>query len=204
MLHNFRWGAGVTHTLAEPLGDAFTLHESDKQSSHSYGPIYQWVLDSLHLTHGRLRILEVGVSSMPPGSFLSWQHHVGVERVVGVDWSLYRGPVLTPNQFVQGDAYSLEMVSALKMCCPERFHLVIDDGSHHACDQQFFLKEYASLCVPDGYLVVEDVRDWGVLKTCASMENAIIVDLTWNRCDVSRSQDFEDDDSRLILCKAVS
>ena len=194
----------MAHILAEPLGEAFTLHESDKQSAHSYGPLYQWLLDSLHLTHGRLRILEIGVSAMLPGSFLSWQHHPSVERVVGVDWSLYRGTVLASNQFVQGDAYSLEMVSALKMCCPERFHLVIDDGSHRPRDQQFFLKEYASLCVPDGYMVVEDVRDWGVFQTCASMENTIIVDMTWNHCGVSRTQDFKDDDSRLILCKAVS
>ena len=189
--------------LLEPLGVEFNRHQSDKQLGHFYASLYEWLFASLRLKRKRpLRILEVGVSlSSPLGSFKVWQTHEEVSQVVGIDISPLLGDVDPPNAFIQGNAYSHEMLSELLMRYPEGFDLLIDDGSHRMLDQIFFLTEYWRLCKPGGYLVVEDVKAWETYQRALEIQGVFIVDTSWNNEGMGRVREFSEMDSRLIIRK---
>ena len=190
----------------EPLGDAFNGASTDKQRAHFYGPIYQWLLDSLSWRNPDrgLRVLEVGVSMWAPqGSFQVWQSHKNIDFAVGVDIEPYVGEVVPPHQFIQGDAYDIGFVESLVSRFSDGFDLVIDDCCHSTPSQGFFLNQYLRLCAPGGYLLIEDVGSPEVVQATLEMSDTVVIDLSWNRrhLDPERKILLSDNDSRVIIRK---
>ena len=193
-------GGGILKVLSGELGVLFDKSDSDKQESHYYGALYDWLIAALSVKHGEpLRMLEIGVSCSDEGSFHVWQRHAALGQVVGVDFEPYRGEVMPQHDVVLGDAYTDTMVDELQLRFPNGFHLIIDDGSHNAVDQRFFLDKYSCLCVSGGYLVVEDVASWQVYEALLEFDDVIIVDTSWNRRDLGNLRAFHQDDSRIIV-----
>ena len=192
----------MTH-LSEPLGILFDDFNSDKQNTHYYGAVYQWMMESLVLRCGRpLRLLEIGISlDEHQGSFQAWQSCAEIALVVGVDLLPYRGHVQDSNAVVLGDAYTCEMLENLGAAYPDGFDLIIDDGPHVVDSQLFFLREYAMLCAEGGYLVCEDVWRWEVIREVQSIPNTLILETGWNDIHAVQCESVRQLDSRLVIRK---
>ena len=137
------------------------LAETDSDKTHDfhrYGDFYDMLILSLYHQNRTipLRVLEIGASRFGVGSGHAFCMMPEVKEYVGVDIKLLIEPF--PNRkgvFIQGDAYTDEMVELLAK--HDRFNLIIDDGSHELSDWEFVLNQYSTLLTNPGALVIEDV-----------------------------------------------
>jgi hypothetical protein len=127
---------------------------------HSYGAVYEAIVNHLTNNGGVESVLEIGVQR--GGSLLLWQELCPGAKVVGVDIEnqihetvlsrLDQDGVIT----FWGDAYSPEMVTKTKACGP--FSLIIDDGPHTFKSQKKFIEQYLPLLAKGGVAVIEDIQ----------------------------------------------
>lgn len=137
---------------------AFSSVKTDKIWRHGYGEFYDFVFASLiGMGVSRVRVLEIGVSVFGEGSGHAWSRLPNIE-FVGVDIEPIKVPFSNGGRFIQGDAYSREMIEKLRSQFAP-FHLVIDDGTHTLDDQQFFFENYTALCATPSIMICEDVHN---------------------------------------------
>lgn len=128
---------------------------TDKNSEHSYVPVYERLFSPFKDTCKN--ILEVGVYY--GGSIKLWTDYFPTANVYGIDLDLSRNryfPNNTRTHIVQGDAYNPLLISKFDK---EAFDVVIDDGWHTLESMCLFTALYNRLVRPGGYLVVEDLKD---------------------------------------------
>lgn len=163
------------------IKDLLIDSNSDKQSGHRYGFIYDLLFTKVFTKKGAgLRVLEIGVSAYGDGSLGAYAESDMVQHVVGVDVEPYRGTLTDKMRFHKIDAYSKETVAYLKQI-EGTFDIIIDDGTHAHPHQEFFLEHYTDLLSADGLLVCEDVSSVKLITEQCKREDVFFMDGWGNR-----------------------
>jgi hypothetical protein len=141
------------------LEDLILNDATDKNTTHSYIPVYQELFQSKQLT--ATAVLEVGLGH--GGSIKLWNDYFPNAEIHCLDingsWGL-RCSLESPRIHIQYcHAY---MESSVQLFTPKSFDIVMDDGPHTLESLVFFAGQYSSLLKPDGILVIEDIQsiDW--------------------------------------------
>ena len=135
---------------------------TDKQTLHSYGPIYEQLLSPLKGKNAT--ILEVGVQL--GGSLLLWHDFLSDSVVIGLDNKDAIDPSIMPRMdplrcaVLFMDAYDDGTISKVKQLTPNGIDFAIDDGPHSLVSQQRFLELYLPLLNKGGTAVIEDIQDY--------------------------------------------
>jgi hypothetical protein len=176
---------GIAHELAEATDassiDAILVKRgigsfdcdggTDKQDLHSYGPVYETLLQPLMVGGESAAILEVGVQY--GGSMLLWNDLCPSAKVIGVEIENKVHPSIFDRldasrcSLLVGDAYTEAMVERVKEEAPDGLDFAIDDGPHTLESQQQFLLFYLPLLKPNGIAVIEDIQDYSWMAMLA-------------------------------------
>jgi hypothetical protein len=148
--------SGCKENRSHPDSIDWKSFDTDKATvrGHSYDRVYPVLFNRLPDIS---TIMEIGVQR--GGSLLLWKTIFPDWKVVGVD--VCDKPVSLSEskaiEFVKANAYCDETLKAL-----ERFKgqcsVVIDDGSHQTEHLCFFAKNYPTLLMDGGILIVEDIQ----------------------------------------------
>lgn len=123
----------------------------------NYNHFYNMVILLLNSAKGRpINVLEVGCSHHVEGSPKAFRLMPYVGLYVGIDRDPIQSELDHKCVFLQGEAYSDEMVDRASEHGP--YDLIIDDGSHLTEDWNFFLEKYSRLGEIPYFVVVEDMR----------------------------------------------
>jgi hypothetical protein len=144
---------------------------TDKQTIHSYGPVYEALMEPL--VGKAATILEVGVAH--GGSMMLWHELLPQGHIIGLDVINAVHPCIFPRMedsryhFLMGDAYSATALETVKTLAPSGIDFAIDDGPHTLESQCAFIHAYVPLLQDEGIAVIEDVQDFSwfdTLKMC--------------------------------------
>jgi len=133
---------------------------TDKQTWHSYGPVYQSILNPLK--HKPLNILEIGTYT--GGSLLLWQELLPVSNITTINIKDEIHPSiknkLDPHRTKSLilDAYTPEAIKEIKKYNPRKFDIIIDDGPHTHQSHIEFLNLYLPLLNNQGIAIIEDIK----------------------------------------------
>ena len=167
--------------MYDSIKDLLIQTNSDKQSGHRYGFIYDLLFTRLAAQkQAPLRVLEIGVSAYRDGSLKAYADSSMVEYAVGIDIESYRGTLTDKMRFHLLDAYSEHTIDYLKVIEGE-FDIIIDDGTHTHEHQEFFLQHYTALLAENGLLVCEDVTSLKLINEQCADEAVFFIDGWGNR-----------------------
>ena len=137
---------------------------TDKNTSHSYLPLYQTLLEGKKET--AKNVLEVGIYH--GGSIKLWSDFFLNATVYGLDImnnSLVWEGIQNNDKiklYTSYDAYD-EITFKLNFLCKGiKFDFMLDDGPHSLDSMKKFIKLYSQIMSDDGILIIEDVQsfDW--------------------------------------------
>jgi cephalosporin hydroxylase len=164
------------------IGDFSFPGGTDKQSIHSYGPVYEQLLSPFK--NKKAVILEVGVQL--GGSLLLWHDFCPKAYVIGIDIVNSVHPTIFDRMnddryfFIQADGYTDETVENIRALAPSGIDVIIDDGPHTLQSQVSFVRLYSQLLRSGGIGIVEDIQDIShvdtLLKSVPSEFSTEIVD----------------------------
>lgn len=128
---------------------------TDKNTSHSYLPVYENVLR--HHRESAQHVLEIGIAQ--GGSIKLWRDYFVNATIHGVD--IYDKSELpqdlqgceTIKCYTQTDAYSDEFCNKIDF----PLDVVIDDGPHTPASQVMCIKKYFPKLAKGGVLIIEDI-----------------------------------------------
>jgi nucleotide-binding universal stress UspA family protein len=135
-----------------PFAEIFDVHETDKQTEHSYAAVYDTLFPAEERSRVR-RVLEIGVQKA--NSLWAWQEALPEARVYGLDVNLDEACPGHRSVVACADAASpTALLRAMRLFGlePGSLDLIVDDGSHRFADQlgaAHLLKPYMA---PDGAL----------------------------------------------------
>lgn len=133
-------------------------HGTDKQTAHSYGPVYEYLLTPL-IDH-ECTLLEVGVCF--GGSLRLWYDLLPKATIIGIDRedSCKKSIAhLDRCHLIMADAYQATTVARIKELAPQGLDVIIDDGPHTLESQKMFLSYYIPLLKPSGFAIIEDIQN---------------------------------------------
>lgn len=138
--------------------------KTDKNTIHSYLPLYQKLLISKKET--AKNVLEVGI--LEGGSIKLWSDFFTNANIYGLDirdisvvWEgIKHNPKIT--LYVSTDAYNDDFFNTEFLNKNIKFDFVLDDGPHTLESMIQFIKLYSQILTDDGILIIEDVQsyDW--------------------------------------------
>jgi 8-demethyl-8-alpha-L-rhamnosyltetracenomycin-C 2'-O-methyltransferase len=169
------------------LCELFAQYPTDKNTAHSYGPIYDQLLDPRRSEVRR--VLEIGVHK--GASLRAWRDYFPQAQVVGLDCCaecMFSEPRITT---ILGQAASPECLESLAAQGP--WDLVVDDGSHELAQQLAALLGLWSSVRRGGLYTIEDVREHRWVEVLSALPGATVHDL--------RSQKGLADDILVVLQK---
>ena len=135
---------------------------TDKNTTHSYLPLYQNLLS--HKKETAKHVIEVGVQH--GGSIKLWRDFFTNAVVHGVDvidiHSIWGGIKNDPNIVLHAstDAYDSEFVTNQFLNKNIQFDFLLDDGPHTLQSMTQFIVLYSQIMTHDGILIIEDVQSW--------------------------------------------
>lgn len=140
------------------LEDIVDNRATDKNTTHCYLPIYQFLFESKKET--ATNILEIGLGH--GGSIKLWNDYFVNATIHCIDintsWGI-RCSLNSPRIRIQlQDAYTEQALHTFK---DEIFDIIIDDGPHTLESMIFCVGKYSKLLKPDGILVIEDIPELG-------------------------------------------
>jgi hypothetical protein len=127
---------------------------TDKNSVHSYLPIYEQVLKNFLDTPQQFKMCEVGIQR--GGSIAGWCKAFPLAKVIGVDCQKNVNITFPNYQELITNAYDEDFLCQIP---PRSLDFMIDDGSHAFQDILFACRHFHKLMKPGGVLVIEDVPD---------------------------------------------
>lgn len=137
---------------------------TDKNTTHSYLPLYQQLLISKKET--AKNVLEVGIQR--GGSIKLWNDFFTNANVYGLDImnidDVWEG--IKNNEkiilYTSTNAYDREFFINHFLNNNIRFDFMIDDGPHSLESMILFIRYYSQIMTDDGILIIEDVQylDW--------------------------------------------
>lgn len=176
---------------------------SNKQSMHRYGFIYDLLLTKLYAEKGApLNLLEIGVSEYEDGSLYAWGNADIINRAVGIDIKPYPGTLKKKTIFYELDAYNRETVDYLREIEGSKFDVIIHDGLAKKENQSFFLENYGDLLSENGLLICEDIFDFDLVNSYAKDDSVFLIDGWGNRgIEVAseRHKDFYWHEERILI-----
>ena len=135
---------------------------TDKNTTHSYLPLYQQLLSSKKET--AKNVLEVGIYS--GGSIQLWNDFFLNATVYGLD-------IMNINDVWEGiknkeriilytstDAYNNDFFITNFLNKNIKCDFMLDDGPHSLESMKQFIKLYSQIMTDDGILIIEDVQSW--------------------------------------------
>jgi hypothetical protein len=153
------------------LVDLVDNSRTDKNTSHSYLPLYQKLLENKKNT--ALNVLEIGIYS--GGSIQLWSNFFSNATVYGLDilniqdnwYNIINNDKI--KLFTSTDAYDFEFFYNNFFKKNIKFDFMLDDGPHTLESMIKFIILYSHLMTDDGILIIEDVQyiEWVyILKEC--------------------------------------
>lgn len=169
-------------------------HGTDKQTAHSYGPVYEYLLTPL--IDCECTLLEVGVCF--GGSLRLWYDLLPKATIIGVDRedsckkSIAK---LDRCHLIIADAYQSTTVARIKGLAPQGLDVIIDDGPHTLESQKMFLSYYIPLLKPSGFAIIEDIQNESFLQELIAIPDSSFC------CEVidRRSQKDRYDDLMILI-----
>ena len=135
---------------------------TDKNTLHSYLPLYQQLLISKKTT--AKNVLEIGIFN--GGSIKLWNDFFTHANVYAIDImgekDVWEGIKHKNNiiLYTSTDAYNNDFFVTQFVRKNIRFDFMIDDGPHTLESMKDFLKLYLQVMADDGILIIEDVQSW--------------------------------------------
>ena len=138
------------------LGKGFAY--TDKNTVHSYLPVYDMLLSPLKNT--AKNILEIGV--LEGGSIKLWHDYFKNATIFGFDIeNKIKVPEILSKKRIKlnlnQNAYNKNFVK--KNFNNIKFDFLIDDGPHILASMICFIRYYLPLLQNDGVLIIEDIQD---------------------------------------------
>lgn len=141
---------------------------TDKATIHNYTGIYAYLLEQYQDIDCNL--LEIGVQY--GGSALLWHEYLPKCWMDLVDLKDQVNDVIWDQldedrfDFYETNAYS---ATALRTLGNKKYHVIIDDGSHHRNDLKFVAQNYYQMLEPGGVMILEDIPDEGLLEELTNL-----------------------------------
>lgn len=142
---------------------------TDKNTTHSYLPLYQELLKNKK--HTAKNVLEIGIGNFGEkngGSIKIWKEYFINATIYGLD--------ILPNERVldellndarvilhtSTDAYNSDFFKANFLDKNIRCDFMLDDGPHTLESMKQFIRLYSQIMTEDGILIIEDIQspDW--------------------------------------------
>jgi hypothetical protein len=135
---------------------------TDKNTTHSYLPLYQKLLEGKRET--AKNVLEVGVNI--GGSIKLWNDFFINATIYGIDIINLAGEDNNNNNekiilHIPCDAYNNDFFKDKFLNKNIKFDFMLDDGPHSLESMKQFINLYSQIIADDGILIIEDVQDWG-------------------------------------------
>jgi cephalosporin hydroxylase len=150
-------------SLAEIVDNSTT----DKNTTHSYLPLYQELLISKK--ERAKNVLEIGISR--GGSIKLWSDFFTNANVYGLDIMHINdvcGTIKNKENIIlhtSVDAYNNDFFINTFLNRNIKFDFMLDDGPHSLESMIQFIKLYSHLMTDDGILIIEDVQSWDWIDT---------------------------------------
>jgi len=135
---------------------------TDKNTVHSYLPLYQQLLISKKET--AKNVLEIGIYQ--GGSIKLWSDFFTNATVYGLDImdinNVYKGIKNKKNIILHTstDAYNNDFFINNFLNKNIKCDFLLDDGPHSLESMKQFIKLYSQIMTDDGILIIEDVQSW--------------------------------------------
>jgi hypothetical protein len=145
-------------SLEEIVDDSRT----DKNTTHSYLPLYQNLLISKKDT--AKNVLEVGIHR--GGSIKLWNDFFPNATVYGLDINNSDSVWEEINNkekiilYTSTDAYNNDIFTTNFLDKNIKCDFMLDDGPHTLESMKKFIKLYSQIMTDDGILIIEDVQSW--------------------------------------------
>lgn len=140
---------------------------TDKNTTHSYLPLYQQLLMSKK--ESAKNVLEIGICY--GGSIKLWSDYFTNATVYGLD-------IMDKNQigydinnnekivlYTSTDAYNTDFFNTNFLDKNIKCDFMLDDGPHTLESMIQFIKLYSQIMTDDGILIIEDVQSWEWIDT---------------------------------------
>jgi cephalosporin hydroxylase len=142
--------------------------KTDKNTCHSYIPVYQKLFESKK--YDTNNILEIGIGEPKQnkengGSIKLWHDYFSNSTIYGLDIhdiSDVNEEIIDKQRiklYTSVDAYDTTFIENTFIKNNIQFDILIDDGPHTLDSMIFFVKHYLPLLKDDGVLVIEDIPD---------------------------------------------
>ena len=133
---------------------------TDKNTIHSYLPLYQQLLISKKET--AKNVLEVGIHA--GGSIKLWNDFFTNANVYGIDIIANVSEHIKNNDKIilhtSSDAYSYDFFMTHFLNKNIKCDFILDDGPHTLESMKQFIKLYSQIMTDDGIVIIEDVQSW--------------------------------------------
>jgi hypothetical protein len=140
--------------------------KTDKNTCHSYIPVYQKLFESKKYNNNN--ILEIGIGEPKQnkengGSIKLWHDYFENSTIYGLDIhdiSDVNEEIIDKQRiklYTSVDAYDTTFIENTFIKNNIKFDILIDDGPHTLDSMIFFVKHYLPLLKDDGILVIEDI-----------------------------------------------
>ena len=136
--------------------------KTDKNTTHSYLPLYQKLLISKKET--AKNVLEVGICD--GGSIKLWSDFFTNANVYGLDIlniNEHWGGIKNNEKIIlytSTDAYNNDFFNTHFLNKNIKCDFMLDDGPHSLESQRQFIRLYSQIMTDDGILIIEDVQSW--------------------------------------------
>ena len=141
---------------------------TDKNTRHSYLPLYQQLLQNKKET--AKNILEIGIGhdgqENNGGSILLWHDYFKNATIYALDIcsidNVWNGIQNNERIVIYSsiDAYNNDFFTTHFLNKNTKFDFMLDDGPHSLDSMVTFINLYSQLMTDDGILIIEDVQSW--------------------------------------------
>jgi hypothetical protein len=140
---------------------------TDKNTSHSYLPLYQKLLENKKET--TKNVLEIGIGDFflkNGGSIKLWKNFFKNATIYGLDIlpvDRVIDELLNDDRIIlytSIDAYNEDFFITNFLNKNIKCDFILDDGPHTLESMKQFIKLYTQIMTDDGILIIEDVQSW--------------------------------------------
>jgi hypothetical protein len=143
------------------------MSNTDKNTTHSYLPLYQVLLQSKKET--ARNVLEIGIGDFGKkngGSIKLWRDFFTNATIYGLDILPIENvldELINDNRvilYTSVDAYDANFFINNFLTKNIKFDFMLDDGPHTLESMLLFINMYSQIMADDGILIIEDVQAW--------------------------------------------
>jgi hypothetical protein len=146
--------------------------KTDKNTTHSYLPLYQKLLISKKET--AKHVLEIGICN--GGSIKLWSDFFTNATIYGLDIMNINDvceEIKNKDKIIlhtSKNAYNEDFFIANFLYKNIKCDFMLDDGPHSLESMKMFIKLYSQIMTDDGILIIEDVQSWNWIDV---LKNAV-------------------------------